>query len=331
MELSNNVREMQTLIGAENSVNVDYAAELLNVHKSSIKRMIGSKQLPASTVSSSVGRAGVSYRIPVSALPYAAQVRYFEDLGQREFDLPDGESFDLHAYEVANGADAVQQLLVRQQAVLRVIGLKAAGVTSLTDEINRVAADCGMSGATLRRLTDRYCAEGLSGLVRKGRSDKGEARTMCLEARCMVYEMDLDYRRMPANVILDAIRERARELGPLGCENCPFNHESDNFAALEESGEDRWYPQCDQIGGGVLAPLNRHAVNRVIAGITAEERCYMQKGRKPWEAAYMTKVPRRKPDVVNDVWFGDHHQFDVFVIGEQGRPVRPWLTIQRTA
>lgn len=52
----------------------------------------------------------------------------------------------------------------------------------------------------------------------------------------------------------------------------------------------------------------------------------MRGGRKPWEAAYMTKTVRRKPDVVNDVWFGDHHQFDLFVVDERGRAVRPWLT-----
>ena len=40
----------------------------------------------------------------------------------------------------------------------------------------------------------------------------------------------------------------------------------------------------------------------------------------------MLKTIRKKPDLVNDVWFGDHHQFDVFVLDDRGRPVRPWLT-----
>ncbi len=35
---------------------------------------------------------------------------------------------------------------------------------------------------------------------------------------------------------------------------------------------------------------------------------------------------REKTNLVNQVWFGDHHQMDVFVIDEGGNAVRPWLT-----
>lgn len=76
----------------------------------------------------------------------------------------------------------------------------------------------------------------------------------------------------------------------------------------------------------LIPPNNRHNVNWVIASVSKEERDYMRKGRKDWEAKHMTKAIRKKPDLVNDVWFGDHHQFDVFVLDRRGRAVRPWLT-----
>ena len=40
----------------------------------------------------------------------------------------------------------------------------------------------------------------------------------------------------------------------------------------------------------------------------------------------MFMAVREKPQTVNEVWFGDHHQFDCFVLDETGKPVRPWLT-----
>ena len=38
------------------------------------------------------------------------------------------------------------------------------------------------------------------------------------------------------------------------------------------------------------------------------------------------KVRREKPELVNEVWFGDHHVFDLFVLDSHGVARRPWLT-----
>ena len=40
----------------------------------------------------------------------------------------------------------------------------------------------------------------------------------------------------------------------------------------------------------------------------------------------MQKTKRIKPTMVNEVWFGDHHKLDLFVLDEQGNLVRPWMT-----
>lgn len=308
-------------------ITVDQAARLMEVSSRTIQRMIYGGKLCAETVNSEEGRGGLSYRIPLDTLPAEAQIRYLEQIGRAErAESGCTEAFDLEAYKAHYGATGVEKLLERQKAVLRLRGLRQTVAEDLTSAVNALAAEYGMSGATLRRLEGRYIEEGLQGLARRGRNDKGESRSMCLEARRMICELDLDWKRLKANTILDMVKDRARELGPQGCKECPYNHESENYAALEAQGEGQWYPECTEEKLGLIPPNNRHNVNWVIASISKEERDYMRKGRKAWEAAHMSKAIRKKPDLVNDVWFGDHHQFDVFVLDNRGRAVRPWLT-----
>lgn len=303
------------------------ASKLMHVSEQYLRRLIADGRILAKESCCGTGRGGISYRIPVEALPAEAQIRYHEEVGRAErADNAREEAFDLEGYRARYGAEGIEKLLTRQTAVLRLRGLRRVVTEDLTGALNALASEYGMSGATLRRLEGRYIEEGLRGLTRHGRSDKDESRVMCLEARRLICEMDLDWRKKKANTILDVVLDRARELGPRGCEECPYNHESANYAALEARGEAKWYPECTEEKLGLIPPNNRHNVNYIIKHISDEERCYMREGRKPWEAAFMTKTPRKKPDLVNDVWFGDHHQFDVFVLDERGRPVRPWLT-----
>ena len=303
------------------------ASKLMHVSEQYLRRLIADGRILAKESCCGTGRGGISYRIPVEALPAEAQIRYHEEVGRAErAGNACEEAFDLEGYRARYGAEGIEKLLIRQTAVLRLRGLRQVVTEDLTGALNALASEYGMSGATLRRLEARYMAEGLKGLARHGRSDKDESRVMCLEARRLICEMDLVWRKQKANTIMDVVLDRARELGPRGCEECPYNHESANYAALEACGEAKWYPECTEEKLGLIPPNNRHNVNYIIKHISDEERCYMQEGRKPWEAAFMTKTPRKKPDLVNDVWFGDHHQFDVFVLDERGRPVRPWLT-----
>ena len=308
-------------------ITVDQAARLMKVSSRTIQRTICVGKLCAETVYGGAGQGGESYRIPLDALPAEAQIRYLEEVGRAErSERGYTEAFDLEMYKAHYGVAGVEKLLERQKAVLRLRGLRQTAEKDLTGAVNALAAEYGMSGATLRRLEGRYIEEGLQGLTRRGRNDKGESRSMCLEARRMICELDLDWNRLKANTILDMVKDRARELGPQGCKECPYNHDSENYAALEAQGEGQWYPECTEEKLGLIPPNNRHNVNWVVASISKEERDYMRKGRKDWEAKHMTKAIRKKPDLVNDVWFGDHHQFDVFVLDRRGRAVRPWLT-----
>lgn len=159
----------------------------------------------------------------------------------------------------------MRKLLGRQQAVLRLIGLRKSNVSELTAAIKALAAEYGMSGMTLRRLEKRYLESGLAGLTRSGRDDKGKSRSMCLEARRMICELDLDGNKLTANAILDMVAADALELGTDACRECPYNPDSQAHAAMQQTEMADYYPACDEAGGGIIAPANRHAVNRVIA------------------------------------------------------------------
>lgn len=310
-------------------IDVSTAAHLTGKSERTIQWNINEGKLAAIHSGSITGggNGGLSYRIPISALPTEAQIRYYEECGRAAASAEERqEAFDLGEYTRQAGEAGVQTLLKRQQAVLRMIGLRESGTRELTQAFEETAAAFGMSAQTLRRLEKRYQEKGLAGLVRSGRSDKGESRTMCREARRRIYELYLDANKLKANTILDMIASDARQMGPDACRSCPYNPESREYAAIQRSDLAEYYPACDEVGNGIQPPNNRHAVNRVIAGINPADATYARYGRKAWEAGFMTKAIRKKPDAVNEGWFGDHHQFDVFVLDERGKAVRPWLT-----
>lgn len=134
-----------------------------------------------------------------------------------------------------------------------------------------------------------------------------------------------DNRKFPQNLILERLRQTADELGDGACDCCPYCEWSDARAALrpEQLAE---YPACGQAEGRMVIPANRHAVNRFVETLSAQQLTFARNGKRAWEAAYMQKAKREKPTRVNECWFGDHHKLDLFVEDENGRVVRPWMT-----
>ncbi len=53
---------------------------------------------------------------------------------------------------------------------------------------------------------------------------------------------------------------------------------------------------------------------------------YGRYGSRYWDAKYLQKAVREKPQLINEVWFGDHHMLNIFVVDRDGRIIRPWLT-----
>lgn len=304
-------------------ISVELAARLLGRTPRLLRQKIADGEVEAERVSGVVGGdGGIVYRVPLDALPYEAQILYYSGMSEQAH----AEAADLVGYKARYGEEALGELLKQQQAVLAAEGLRKAGGRGVQAELARLAEEYGTTLRTLYRWEKGYAAQGLNGLMRKGRSDAGMPRTMCLESRRQVIAEYLTPERRAQDTILRHVRQRARELGPGACEHCPYRRGSDNRDALVGTGELKHYPECDRAGQGILVPDNRSAINRVIASLSPEEKTYMRVGRKAWEAAHMVKATREKPKAVNEVWFGDHGQFDVFCIDHDGHVVRPWLT-----
>ena len=91
-----------------------------------------------------------------------------------------------------------------------------------------------------------------------------------------------------------------------------------------ETGEINHYPPCaEPVKAGMRVPECRQTLSRMLAAIPSDEVTLARRGVKAWKDDHMFMAVREKPQTVNEVWFGDHHQFDCFVLDETGKPVRP--------
>lgn len=303
---------------------VQDAAVLLGISRQAITKHIHSGKYSAITEKWDAGQNGMRYLIPLSELPKEAQSAYLYSKAMRE--LEGGSySFDLVGYVKSNPAK-LDELLSFQKAVFAAHTIRQSTDRNKTEQLRALAAEYGISERTLYRWEKQYQEAGLGGYARKGRSDKGVSRAMCSESVRYIRELYLQPQRRAQAQILDKLIDRAAIMGLKACAECPFNPLSKNHAAIQGTQDAPFYPACNQTGGGIITPGSRHAVNEVIRQIPPEIITYMRKGRKAWEAAYMVKTDREKPKMVNQAWYGDHHQFDVFCIDEEGKLCRPWLT-----
>ena len=81
----------------------------------------------------------------------------------------------------------------------------------------------------------------------------------------------------------------------------------------------------------MAVPNCQDTVERVISEIPEQLDALAIDGIREWEAYFSHKTIRKKPDIVNHVWFSDHKCLDIFVRTHQnpdGSWVlrRPWIT-----
>lgn len=62
-----------------------------------------------------------------------------------------------------------------------------------------------------------------------------------------------------------------------------------------------------------MIPPNRRTVNRLLAHIPPQALCYSREGVHQWTSLFGHFILRDKLLLVNELWQGDHHVFDLFV------------------
>jgi putative transposase len=153
--------------------------------------------------------------------------------------------------------------------------------------LSRVAVQSGIPHRTLQRWLARYRADGLAGLGRAARADRGRSR-FPEPLRLLVEGLAL---RTPVPSAAQVHRQVT--------------------AVAEREG---W-------------PVPSYsAVYAVIRGIDPALRTLAVEGAKRY-AEVFELVYRRQAGRPNEIWQADHTQLDLWVVTPSGSPARPWLTV----
>ena len=222
----------------------------------------------------------------------------------------------------------MEELLNKLQACKEARAIQKMAPKDIVEQLKRVAAAHNATLRTLYRWLEAYEAKGPAGLMKPTqREDKGQIRSLCPAAHAYAYRLYANPAKRTATTIYHKLEARARELGPSACSKCLYCPGTEMRRKLEESGEIADYPPCTEPEkNGMKIPQSRQTLGRILSAIPTDEITMARRGLKAFKDDHMRMGVRDKPDKVNQVWVGDHHQFDCFVMDDRGRPVRPWLT-----
>lgn len=288
---------------------------LMTVH-----RKIQRGEYSVVAVASPHGQGGKQYMVDITNLPESAQMRYIAQMEGV------GEA-DIVSYQQRYGDIGISAVLARRNAVLEYKIIERDGKGNITARKNALAARIGVTLRTIYRWRDAYDARGLAGLMDKTeQSNKGKPKSMCLFAQDFVKANLYSAAKHTNRSAYEKLRRLAAELDVHACSRCPHCDGSIARRELGLQGRAQEYELCDRPGEGLIIPESVSTLNRYAQTIPADELAYARYGNRYWEAKYMPKTQRTKPEKINECWFGDHHMFDLFVVDDDGRIVRPWMT-----
>lgn len=237
-------------------------------------------------------REGNSYIIPLSALPRHAQIRYHElqkDNDRQERRAADGTN--LAEIIEAEGQEVVTEALRREIFVRQVLDYTGDSATIQRQSVARMA---DVSLATLYRWVKSYEERRFMGIL----------DTVC--KRKLKQHKGYGSRSFDSEAIEYGKKLYLSKLKP-------------TLAWVYECVEKEAAAQGWKIGS--RASFYR-AINEAVS--YAEE-VMGREGIEAYRKKVMPKILRKRPRYANQIWVGDHHQFDFF-ISYKGKMVRPWLT-----
>lgn len=154
--------------------------------------------------------------------------------------------------------------------------------------LSSVAAEAGIPVRTARRWLAQYREDGLQGLARKGRDDRGKRRAVSPKVQEVIEGLALEKPPLPMRSIhrqVCAFAERAGEPVP------------------------SYWMVCDLIGA-------------LPAGLLT----MAHQGGKAYSESF-DLVHRREAGAPNAIWQADHTQLDIPLSREDGSTAKPWLTV----
>lgn len=154
--------------------------------------------------------------------------------------------------------------------------------------LTHIATEHQLQIRTLRRWVQQYRTDGLAGLIRKPRKDKGAKRAVTAELQQLIEGLAL---QKPRRTITTIQREVARI-----------------------TREQEW------------TTPSYSSIERIVRQLDPALMTFAHEGPKVYREEF-DLIYRHEASAANEVWQADHSLLPIWVLNEQGKPAKPWLTI----
>lgn len=241
-----------------------------------------------------------NYLIHLEALPQKAQLEFLRN------HLPPSQAcgLDLTTPRSSNGDAWLYQFLDVARIIQDATNIRNMyqHTGEVVSKLRDLAEIHGISLSTLYRLCGKPSAKELSLLyLDPVYLQPHLPKTMCLWSADFAYALYLDQHQSFSQ---NSIFRELLKLEGTSCADCPYHSGSPH---KDNS------PVCQVSAGTMVIPQNRRTVNRLLSHIPPQMICYCRKGIQKWRSDYGHFTLREKPLLVNELWQGDHHIFDLFV------------------
>ena len=195
------------------------------------------------------------------------------------------------------------------------------------DVLKKLATSNGISIRTLQRRKEKFMNE--TNLTRLVKHSPESYIYTDRHTRLCTYAADYAiYRKMNNSKVTDnkIFRELTENLKNFRCVNCPYS------AVWQSAHQDEDIPfTCSRETEKIVIPSTRKPLNALSHEIEESDIEMARKGVHYWNSHFAFTATRKKPEMVNHLWYSDHTQLDLFVITgtkPDGSPKveRVWLT-----
>jgi putative transposase len=154
--------------------------------------------------------------------------------------------------------------------------------------LTRIATEHQLPLRTLRRWVHQYRTYGLTGLIRQSRKDKGKKRAVTAELQQLIEGLALQKPRRTMATIQREVTRIAKEHG--------------------------W-----------TAP-SYSTIQRIVRQLDPALMTLAHQGSKVYREEF-DLIYRHEASFPNEVWQADHSLLPIWLLNDQGKPAKPWLTI----
>lgn len=225
----------------------------------------------------------------------------------------------------------VQELFKEMEMIRKGIRIKKAYGYSYdsVSKLKELAKEYGISYSTYARRKKIYMNNtSLSKVLMHGELNENEGdryHTCCMYCRDLIIYLHLLPGRISASKIFRDIKNGRQ----FPCGICPYNPNAKHYPNKKTD----FIPDCicKREVEYMVKPNNEDTVNKIISRIPEQEDVLAWKGVKSWASRYHYTPLRNKPEIVNQVWFSDHKQLDIFVRTKRldngkWEVKKPWIT-----